>query len=289
MLGTQTTGIVVCVRDSPYWTRRCLAAVVDPRAPHSEVVIVDDKSGPETRSVIDQAAKTDPRVVVVRTSNRLWFPAAANLGVRVATCNQIILLNSDAIPSPTAIAMMIKAIDAHPSAFIGPLSNAGGFQSVPWNVEGRGAFPVCEPPASHSLAEVAVRWMAEAPEEYVPVKFINGFCMVFPRQRFLHLGGFDTEAFPFGYGEETDLCLRNLIDGGPNLVATHAYVPHAKTQSYPEGLRAQLVADGRMTLAARFGHAFIATCRSSNRCTPELVAGRLRMQRLYQEMSVSNS
>lgn len=285
VLRAPTTGVVVCVRDAPVWTRRCLDAVTSPGTPLTEVVVVDDGSRPETRSVIDHAAKTDPRVVVVRGSSRLWFPGAANLGVQVASCDQIILLNSDAIPSKLAIVLMSKAIEARPTAFIGPLSNAGGFQSVPWNVYGLGEFPVCEPPGFHSLEEVSVRWMSDQMEALVPVKFLNGFCIVFARQRFLELGGFDTEAYPFGYGEETDLCLRHLRSGGSNLVATHIYVPHAKTQSYTHSERSGLIADGRTALADRFGHDFIASCRSSIRTAPELMWARLRMRQLYEEMS----
>lgn len=132
-----------------------------------------------------------------------------------------------------------------------------------------------------------MKWMEDAREAFVPVEYLNGFCLGFWRDRFLALGGFDTDGFPHGYGEETDLCLRNVDSGGANLVATHIYVPHAKTRSYTQELRSQLAEVGRVTLAARFGSDFMAASRSAIRSNRELRDARSRMRRLYKCMGAT--
>ena len=43
---------------------------------------------------------------------------------------------------------------------------------------------------------------------YPAVPLLNGFCTLIRRAVFERAGLYDEDAFPIGYGEETDLCLR---------------------------------------------------------------------------------
>lgn len=276
--------IVVCVRNAPSWAERCLTAICNHNAVHSEVVVVDDCSGPETTAVLQRFQLIDPRVRLIRPRDRQWFPRAANLGVSAVTSERVVLVNSDTEPSAAAIARLDEVLRANPAAMVGPLSNAAGFQSVPWNPEALGKFPVCDPPPGLSLRDLADAWMARETAQAVRVPYLNGFCVGFHKRGFDALGGFDSQAHPYGYGEETDLCLRHASAGGVLLVAIHAYVPHGKTQSYQESQRSRLIQHGRRALEQRHGPNLAASTERLRR-NPQLIAARQRMQDLYNSWS----
>src|SRR3712207_8814600 len=52
----------------------------------------------------------------------------------------------------------------------------------------------------------------------LPISTGNGFCMYIRRDCLDAVGMLDEEAFPRGYGEENDFCMRATRDGWINLV-----------------------------------------------------------------------
>ena len=62
-----------------------------------------------------------------------------------------------------------------------------------------------------------------------------------------------TRAFPNGYGEENDYCFRAVDAGFSLVVATHTYVFHAKSRSYPDWERLVLVKAGGEALRRLHG------------------------------------
>jgi len=85
------------------------------------------------------------------------------------------------------------------------------------------------------------------------VPLIHGFCFGIKRQVMDRIGLFDEENFPDGYGEENDYCFRATDAGFDLAVATHTYVFHAKSQSYPADERIRLMSAGMTALKAKHG------------------------------------
>jgi hypothetical protein len=65
------------------------------------------------------------------------------------------------------------------------------------------------------------------------------------------VGVFDADAFPRGYGEENDLCMRMLKAGWINLVSPWSFVYHVRSASFGSG-KAALVKAGVDVVTGRY-------------------------------------
>src|SRR3546814_2867894 len=60
----------------------------------------------------------------------------------------------------------------------------------------------------------------------------NGFCLYVKRGLIDAIGLFDDRAFPEGYGEENDFCMRALAAGWYNVVDPRTWVHHVRSASF---------------------------------------------------------
>ena len=136
---------------------------------------------------------------------------------------------------------------------VGPLSNAATWQSVPDCIDSRGGWAVNKLPAGYNVDEFAELVFGVSARRFPRVPFLNGFCLMLRRDVIGHVGYLDEKAFPRGYGEENDLCLRALDAGFHLAVADHCFVYHAKSKSFGTTARDELAREGRRALYAKFG------------------------------------
>lgn len=278
-----TASIIVCVRGAV----DCLAELLRYLGPDDgdelEVLIVDDANDAcDRRRIEDLAAHYAVRLL--RLETRQWYVRAANAGVAAAGGQFVILVNSDALLSRETAVALIAALRCHPHTIVGPVSNAAGYQSLPWIRDGAGNFAVCPLPNGASPRELEVRWREHAPDSKIPVGLLNGFCLAFSRNKFLELGGFNAQHFPYGYGEEYDLAVRWLRSGGQLVVAGNQYVYHLKTQSFEADLRVALIGQARQNLADLHGQDLIDRLRGITEASPQLAQLRTDMLAHYAEM-----
>lgn len=76
----------------------------------------------------------------------------------------------------------------------------------------------------------------------------NGFCMYIKRSVLNKIGLFDEIAFPHGYGEENDFCMRAYKNSFYSIISTSSYVFHFKTKSFDPNLRIDLINSSQKTL-----------------------------------------
>jgi polyisoprenyl-phosphate glycosyltransferase len=74
--------------------------------PH-EIVVVDDGSGDRTLSLLQQAAATDPRLVIVALSRNFGHQAALSAALDHVTGDVVIAMDADLQDSPSAIATFL--------------------------------------------------------------------------------------------------------------------------------------------------------------------------------------
>lgn len=111
---------------------------------------------------------------------------------------------------------------------------------------------------------------AIAPRAFPRVGMLNGFCFGMTRQVIDAIGDFDEEAFPDGYGEEQDYCLRAVQAGFDLAIADHAYVYHAGTRSYDPAKREKLKRAGRAAQLRKHKSSRIRAAISSTYQEPTL-------------------
>jgi len=174
----------------------------------SEVFVVDNASSDGSAAAIRDAF---PQVIVIENARNAGFGAANNQAMRLARGEFLLLVNSDAILKPGAIAAMFEPMHADDRcAVVGPqLLNADGslqpscykfpgpMRSIFENTLLTAAFP------NHRVFGDYRAWKHDTRRE---VQFVIGACLLVRRSAVDEIGLFD-EAF-FLYAEETDWLYR---------------------------------------------------------------------------------
>lgn len=103
--------VVVTSWNTRAWLARCLAAATRAAdAVGGEVIVVDNGSSDGSA---EMAARRFPRARLLRNADNLGFAAATNQGARIARGEHLVLLNSDALLEPDALARLVAHLDAH--------------------------------------------------------------------------------------------------------------------------------------------------------------------------------
>lgn len=211
------------------------------------VIVIDDGSTDPRIGVLLEEYKVIPGFCILRNPANLGYTKTVNRGIREAGSTDVVLLNSDAIATPNWLSGLRACAYSRPR--IGTVTamsdNAGAF-SFP--IQGKKTAL----PDGVSVDEFALRVVDHtAGCEPVEVPTGSGFCMYIRRQLIDSLGLFDEEAFPRGYGEENDFCMRALKNGWKNVVSPWSYVFHVRTASFG-GEKEKLVRAGVDVVTRRY-------------------------------------
>jgi glycosyltransferase involved in cell wall biosynthesis/GT2 family glycosyltransferase len=192
----------------------------------------------ENRLIVIDDASTDERVreflegldniEFVRNEQNIGYTRTCNKGISLAAPCDVVLLNSDTLVTPRWLESLRTA--AYSAAEIGSATalsdNAGAFSVPIPNQQNR-------KPDGIDYADYA-RLMRQfcGSCEIPDVPSGNGFCMFVKRGLIDAIGDFDAAAFPRGYGEENDFCMRAVNAGWRNVIAPAAFVFHHREASF---------------------------------------------------------
>jgi GT2 family glycosyltransferase len=184
-------------------------------------------------------------VHVLTNPHNLGFLRSANRGMEeaVAAGRDVLLLNSDTLVFPGAIAEMVRVAGCDPMiAFVSPRSNNATIASLPAAEALRHRSPA-ESQRDHA------RLAAHLPDfHYAPTAI--GFCLLVRRRILAEIGLFD-EAYGAGYNEENDLVMRANRRGYRAVLANRAFVYHHGAASFG-GERSRLEEENARRLADRY-------------------------------------
>ncbi|RFF29044.1 glycosyltransferase family 2 protein [Wenzhouxiangella sediminis] len=236
------TVVVVPVFNAPDATRRCLAALESTLDRRQPVIVIDDAS--DDPAIPELFASLPRNWTQVRNESNLGFVASANLGMTMATGQDVVLLNADTQVTPgwlTALERCARGNDR--IASVTPLTNNGEIASIP---------EFCRPnPWPNDPERWATACRESGPALYPEVPTAVGFCMFMRRAAIDEIGLFDEAAFGRGYGEENDWCMRAIEAGWRHVICDDAYVAHEGGASFgPLGLKPG--GEAMETLLARY-------------------------------------
>lgn len=277
--------VIVCVHNSPEDVRICLESAVASLGEGDRLIIVDDGSAEETMLLCQEVAGANERSVkLVRRPAGSGFCRAANAGLRESTAEIVVLLNSDTITPPGWLDRIHTCMSANwQIGIVGPLSNAGGWQSIPEYLTGGPPNNLIRRDAGtlaqiQSYCETLVDLY-----DYPILEQINGFCMALSRELLDTVGLLDEEHFPKGYGEEIDLTFRAQDAGFLCAVALDCFVYHGKTKSYSVKARNELSKAGRVHLDRIHGAERVYAAVVSSQQNPILAAVRKDASAVFKE------
>ena len=187
-----------------------------------EVIVVDNASDANTQQQLAEAKHRYPEVNFVYNSQNVGFAAGNNIGIRLATGDIFILLNSDAFPPPGMLGRLVEHF-AHDTqlGMVGPVTNAAGNEQ-------------CIYTKSNNMEEKIMEGLlyASSGERMTLSAYRLDFCCVaIPRHVFKLVGGLD-EDFGRGYYEDLDYSLRVKAAGYRVEVAEDTFVYHRGSSSF---------------------------------------------------------
>ena len=250
---------------------RCLASLR--RYPSTEIrqiILVDDCSSPESAVWMADYRDRNADVHLIRNAENLGFTGAVMAGVAESHAPYMLFLNSDTVVTASWLQGMVEAMQAGPqTALVGPLSNNGYHQTIrPAPLIGARA------PVEQAPDDMAAQVLTISKRVFPRVPFLSGFCLLVHRGAFDSAGGLDCEAFPKGYWEVQDLCLKLTDLGFDSVIADHTYVHHAGAGSIGSPRRKALISTGRARMYARYSSLRVLLAETVSGSEPEVARHR---------------
>ncbi|HEX6974208.1 MAG TPA: glycosyltransferase [Vicinamibacterales bacterium] len=186
-----------------------------------EIIVVDNGSGDRSPEHL-RATLSD--VAVLAEEHNLGFSAGSNVGIRRALdhgADAVLLVNSDAVVAPDAIAAMREVLDGDPS--IGIVAPVLLSREEPDRIASAGIrLSARTARMRHRAAGQPMSLLPPGPVHRVDAA--SGCVMLIRRQVFERAGLLD-EAYFFSF-EDIDFCLRAKAAGFDTVVAQQAIVYH---------------------------------------------------------------
>ncbi len=206
---TPEVSVVVVTWNAEAVIDDCLASVFDQGGEDVEVLVVDNCSEDGT---VERVRRKFPGAVTVRREANSGFAPAANLGIRQARGERILLLNPDARLLPGALSRLAAALDSDPTAgAAGPsqVQSSGALHTYaakrfpsPWYALVR-QIGLGEVLQSVGRGEALAASLGPEP---VAVPCLSGGALMVRREVFETVGELD-ETLPM-YLEDLDFCAR---------------------------------------------------------------------------------
>lgn len=226
--------------------RVCIERLRDHTPAAVEILLIDDCSTDPAIGDLLDTVRSEPRFRVLRNDTNLGFTRTVNRGFAAAGTADVILLNSDARVTPRWVeGLHAAACSRDKVATVTAMSDRAGAFSAPTIGN--------DNPLPPGLDEIkfARAFRRRSLRLYPQVPTGNGFCMYVTRSAVDALGAFDEDAFPRGYGEENDFCMRALRAGWSNLVDDATYVFHDRSKSFGDE-KTENIAQGRQIVDQRY-------------------------------------
>lgn len=90
-----SVSVIVAAYNAQDTIQRALRSVLDQTCPVAEIIVVDDVSTDQTRSVVRSMAASDPRIILIESAVNQGPSGARNLGLRAAKGDWVGVLDAD--------------------------------------------------------------------------------------------------------------------------------------------------------------------------------------------------
>ncbi len=232
--------------------QRCLEALRRFTPEHVHLIVIDDASPDHRIGQVLAQVSDRPNTTVLANEHNRGFTNTVNRGLlehanRARTAGEepgdVVILNSDTIVTPRWAQRLRAVAHEDPSyATVTPLSNAAGVFSFSSSLPGG-------PDAAARLATVITRG-SDFLRPTGPTG--NGFCLFVKAEALAKVASLDGEAFPRGYGEENDFCMKLVAEGFTHVVADDVAIFHEESASFGDAARTELIDAGMAVLDERY-------------------------------------
>ena len=240
------TAVVIPVYNAPAETAKCIESVIACTDPSERLLIVDDDSPDPLVDNILTGLLGLANIMVVRNARNMGYTRTVNRGIDLAGRSDVVLLNSDTRVTPLWLRnLRLAAYSGDRIATATPFSNnAGAFSAPLVNEDNPRPKFMSYDNYARSVTRVSERLYPRTPTG-------SGFCMYIRRACIDEVGAFDAEAFPRGYGEENDFCMRASQLGWSHVIDDATLIYHVRSASFGVE-RKILIRSGRSVVDQRY-------------------------------------
>ncbi len=215
--------------NSGRYVRRCLQAVLAQQGVGVEVVVVDNASTDDTRSILKEFRG---RIRVIENSANVGFAEAQNMAIRATRTKWVLTLNPDVLMEPGFIANLVRAsaADSRAGAVCGRLLSIGpGFEPLPEPlIDSTGIF------FTPAMRHFDRGWHTPDGESFQNVEYVFGAsaaAALFRRRMIddISIGGHFFDPDFFVYREDADVAWRAILLGWRCVYTPYAVAHHVRT------------------------------------------------------------
>lgn len=238
--------IIIPVYNAPDEVRNCLESIIcHTKMMHRVIVINDASTDPRIHELLDHY-KNISAIEIYHNEKNLGYTRTINRGIELAGHADVVFLNSDTQVVPCWLRnLQFAAYSGEKIGTATPFSNNAGAFSAP---EIAKENPL---PPSLSLAEYGRLVSHISLRSYPTTPTGNGFCMYVRRDCLDETGPLDAQAFPRGYGEENDFCMRAGRLGWTHIIDDATLIYHVRSASFGEE-KHELMKQGRKIIDERY-------------------------------------
>lgn len=238
--------IIIPVYNAPNDVKNCIETLLLHTKKMARIIIIDDASSDHQLHDVLRIYQQVDGVEIYRNERNHGFTATVNRGLKMAGDADVVLLNSDTKVTPGWLRnLRFAAYSGDKVGTATPFSNNAGAYSAP---EIGKENPIPEGLSLDNWARVisqtSRRTFPNAPTGH-------GFCMYIRRDCLDETGFLDENAFPRGYGEENDFCMRASNLGWSHVVDDATYIYHVRSASFGDA-KDGLLKQGRATIDRRY-------------------------------------
>lgn len=194
-------GIVIPMKDNLKFFKLAFHSVLSFTDYPYMLTVVNNMSSFSTEKRL-RSLSYNHNINILNYQNEFNYAAEINVGLRYMFANPAVkyglALNSDVVVEPYWLSNMVRNLEKIQGAgIIGPMSNMA---------------------ISEQMGLIRIRQLKE-------LGYVSGFCMLFKRETFEAVGGFD-EGYIGGCYEDRDFCYRALKRGWKTMLDCSTYIHH---------------------------------------------------------------
>lgn len=213
----QTSIIIVSYNGLQETTAPCLESIFAGGAQSDfEVIVVDNCSSDDTAAYLAAMMEGEPRLKCIFNKSNRGFAGGNNDGLKIASGDTLILLNSDCVVAGNWIEGLCAPLLKDPAlGLTGPVSNSvGNEQKIFTNGTSR-----------KEIIEEGLAWVSNSKGGWFETQMLNFFCVAMRRDVFDRVGMLD-ERFGLGFYEDDDYCARVRLAGYKLICIEDVFIYH---------------------------------------------------------------